>query len=290
MQRLAVLITCHNRRDNTLRCLSSLFNQVGLAGAIEVSVFLTDDGSGDGTATAVANSFPSVRVIHGDGTLYWNGGMRRAWEESMKTAFDYYLWLNDDTILFPQALSSMIDQYEALALDGHAQSVVVGSTRDKLTHYTTYGGVQRHKGWQLLKFTLIEPSPSQATRCDTFNGNCVLIPRAVVECVGTLDKAFTHGMGDFDYGLRAAASGVSLWIAPGHLGICPRNDAAGTWRDLTVSLCERLRRVREPKGLPPREWWVFTRRHAGPLWPIYWMRPYLHLVTEHLVNSRRQRQ
>jgi hypothetical protein len=33
----------------------------------------------------------------------------------------------------------------------------------------------------------------------------------------------------------------------------------------------------QPKGLPPQEWSVFARRHAGVLWPIYWLLPYMRL-------------
>jgi hypothetical protein len=32
------------------------------------------------------------------------------------------------------------------------------------------------------------------------------------------------------------------------------------------------------KGLPWRSWWVLTRRHAGPFWPVFFLWPYVRVV------------
>ena len=122
-KKLAVLMTCHNRREKTLRCLTSLFSCRPEAG-LELSVYLVDDGSSDGTGDAVRQAYPSVSVIRGDGTLFWNRGMRKAWEDALKKNADFYLWLNDDTVLYPSALVHLLEasrQMEHLA-------VICGST------------------------------------------------------------------------------------------------------------------------------------------------------------------
>ena len=130
-------------------------------------------------------------------------------------------------------------------------------------------------------------------QCSTMNGNCVLIPRKVRELVGELDAAFVHGAGDFDYGLRAASRGCSIWIAPGVLGECRVNGNTRPWLAAGLSLTERFRYVASPKGLPFKPWLVFTKRHMGLLWPVYWGYPYLKLIANHLLKSvpfRRARQ
>ena len=38
---------------------------------------------------------------------------------------------------------------------------------------------------------------------------------------------------------------------------------------------QHLARLRGPKGLPPREWLRFSRRWAGPLWPVYAASPFV---------------
>src|SRR5215213_1125781 len=100
---LAVLITCHNRRAKTIACLDALFTQARFAGGFRV--FLVDDGSTDGTREAVEAQFSNVTILRGNGTLFWCGGMRKAFAAAAPSDPDHYLWLNDDTRLDPDALS-----------------------------------------------------------------------------------------------------------------------------------------------------------------------------------------
>ena len=41
--------------------------------------------------------------------------MRVAFAEAMRSGFDYYLWLNDDTGLYPKALYTLLEASEKLA-------------------------------------------------------------------------------------------------------------------------------------------------------------------------------
>ena len=59
MQTIAVLITCHNRKTKTLRCLENLLKKETTKNVI-VDVYLTDDGCTDGTPEAVAELYPQV--------------------------------------------------------------------------------------------------------------------------------------------------------------------------------------------------------------------------------------
>jgi GT2 family glycosyltransferase len=203
--------------------------------------------------------------------------MRLAMTEAMKSDPDFYWWLNDDTLVEQDALARLLETSTSLADAGVATPIVVGSTRDPETGQVTYGGWARASWWHPLRFRLVEPTAAPA-RCDAMNGNCTLIPRSVVEKVGNLDPAFTHGRGDYDYALRAWASGCSVWVAAGYFGECSHNSPCGSWRDTNARLPDRLERVLHPKGLPPREWAIFSRRHAGPLWPLYWSGTYVKLV------------
>jgi GT2 family glycosyltransferase len=238
-----------------------------------MAVYVVDDGSTDGTAEAISEHFPSVRLLQGDGNLYWNGAMRLAFAEALRQDFDYYLWLNDDTTLFPDSLPRML---RAAAKYGD-RAIIVGSARDPDTGGLSYGGVRRMHRWRPFEFTWIAPRDGDVA-VHTMNGNCVLIPRAIAQKVGNLDPAFTHGMGDFDYGLRASALRLPVIAVRGFVGECKRNDLQGGWLDASLPLSVRMRKALGPKGLPPRELAVFARRHAGPFWPIYWALAYRHLL------------
>ena len=74
---VAVLLTVHNRKNETLRCLSCLYSQESQL-IYSLSVFMTDDGCTDGTIEAVRDKFHDVRIVKGDGSLFWNRGMLKA--------------------------------------------------------------------------------------------------------------------------------------------------------------------------------------------------------------------
>ena len=104
-------------------------------------------------------------------------------------------------------------------------------------------------------------------------GNIVLIPRSVAERLGNLEAAFTHQRGDLDYGLRAKKLGCSIFVAPGYLGACPQNSVNGSWVDMNLSPYQRLKKALQIKAFPLKEWTIFSKRHSGPLWFIYWTFP-----------------
>jgi len=111
----AVLLTCFNRKEKTLSCLESIYAQSNKEG-FTLKVYLVDDGSTDGTSEAVKKNFPQVNVIKGDGTLFWNGGMRVAFSKAMENEHDYYLWLNDDTFIYPDSLKILIETSKSIKL------------------------------------------------------------------------------------------------------------------------------------------------------------------------------
>ena len=218
---LAVLITCHNRCNTTLACLHALYQQ-----ETNFDVYLVDDGSSDGTSEAVKANYPAVNILKGDGNLFWVGGMRLAFSEALKNGYDYYLWLNDDTILDSNALPNLLNTHHCLTKRGHPNSIVVGSVRDPLTGNLTYGGrIRSSLRWD-RKLEPVEPG-LEPIECDTMQGNCVLIPYSVAEKVGNIDAAFIHTLGDLDYGLRSRMLSCSVWIAPGYVATCPQKLCTG---------------------------------------------------------------
>jgi GT2 family glycosyltransferase len=110
------------------------------------------------------------------------------------------------------------------------------------------------------------------------NGNCVLVPHEIAQVVGNLEAGFAHAMGDTDYGLRTRKAGFKLWISSSFVGTCETNSAKGAFNDPALPLSLRWDRMMQPKGLPLASWWLFTSRHGGLLWPLYFVWPYLRVV------------
>lgn len=274
---IAVILTCHNRKDKTLTCLKDLMNQDGISN-VDLDVYLVDDGSTDGTSDAVKQNFPRVNVLQGDGTLYWNGGMRYAFSVAIKSDYDYYLWLNDDTYLYSNALKVLLKTSNVKQRE-RKDVIVTGTIVDTNTKKENFGGRNIKSKFQPLKFIMVK-SKNELQLCDTFNGNVVLIPHKVAQEIGNISQEFSkqHG-GDIDYGLRAKYAGFESWVAPGVIGTCSSNPLTGTIFDTSLCLKERRKIMNTPRGVPPaKEWMIFTKRHAGFLWPFYWFRTIIRVI------------
>jgi GT2 family glycosyltransferase len=271
--RIAVSITCFNRKELTLAALERLFAQE-FRSSESLSVYLVDDGSTDGTAEAVTGMFPQVDVLRGDGSLFWNGGMRKALEAAMQVGYDYYLWLNDDGILYSDAIERLISCAEEYR-QRDVPAIITGTMVSPTTGERTYGGQAKRIEGLKVHFDAVHPDPLRPIECSTMNGNLVLVPDVVARRLVNLDPIFRHQIGDVDYGLRAAQAGFRVVTAPGTHGVCSDNSRDGTWRDGSIPLKSRWRQIMSPKGAPPREWIHYVRRHFGWRWPFYAVSPYL---------------
>lgn len=273
---LAVLVACHNRRATTLACLDALWAQA--QPGLQMRLYLFDDGSTDGTAEAVRARHPGATVLHGDGQQFWNRSMHQAFAQALRDGHDAYLWLNDDTALFPQALA-LLQSAAGQARETYGQdAIVVGATCEPQGGALSYGAGRRSSPrWRPFRHEMVPPN-GEIQPVHLMNGNCVWIPAAAAARVGNLDPVYEHAMGDTDYALRALQAGVPLVLAADYIGCCARNPVQGSIRDPSLSLRQRWRVAVSRKGLPPRSWWHFCRRHGGPLWPLHFAWGYLHIL------------
>lgn len=275
--RIAVLIASYNRRDTTLRAVRAV---KAVGGSIDLQVVLLDDGSSDGTAAAVAAIDPGAVILQGDGNSFWNGGLHRAWEYALGLDVDAFLWLNDDVALDSDALARLMTSYHNLAVSrGDERFILVGATRNAAGSIT-YSGKHYRSYPFAFQLDFVPPDKEELRAIDAFNGNIVLVPREVVDEIGINDPLFRHGLGDYEYGLRASRRGVAVLLMPGTLGVCEanargRNKAFGG-RDL--SLREQWQLVNTPKGLPFRDWWHITRLYSGKWFLLHFFIPYRWLV------------
>jgi GT2 family glycosyltransferase len=264
-------------------CLGEVFRQTSQED-LNVSVFLVDDGSTDGTADVVKANYPKVQVLIGNGNLFWNRGMHLAFGAALERGFDYYFWLNDDTHLHEGAIRVLINIHQELSANDKGASIIIGSTRDPVSGDFTYGGYLRSRSSPFrLGLRLVAPS-EKLNSCDSFCGNCVLIPQQVADKVGNINPVYMHRWGDVDYGLRALEQGIHTWIAPGFLADCETNPVADRWKNPEFQLVDRFRDLNSIKGLGEHDWPAFLKRHGGIFWPIIWVRPYLRIILEALFS------
>lgn len=271
MKSIAVLLTVFNRKEKTLQCLSNLFNQE-IPQGYSLDVYLTNDGCTDGTPQAVKELFPQVKIIDGDGNLFWNRGMWTAWDAASKAKdYDFYFWLNDDTFLYDEAVLKLVNT----SIKYEDKAIIVGVTESLDKTHTTYGGRIPKKG--------IPEVNGEESKCVSFNGNIVLIPKYVYDSIGKMDPYYSHSYGDFDYGFTATKYNVAIYQTGTYLGACDEHPTLSTWCNPEVPLRKRWMALHRPNGQPPKEVFHFESKFLGVRKAIFhYFTTYLHCLVPQL--------
>lgn len=245
---IAVLITCFNRKEKTLNCLENLFHITN-----DVDVYLVDDNSNDGTKEAIKNSFPQVHIISGNGNLFWNRGMHIAWQTAMSEAdYDFFLWLNDDSIPYPYLLQELL-HCSKLKDD---KAIISGLIENAEKTKVIYGGRDFERN--LIQAT------GKMESIRNLNGNVVLVPSVVVKKIGILDPYFHHDLGDVDYGYRAQKNNIEVVTTERPVAYGFENPIM-RMRLKSSSLKERIKYLYSPLGANPRINFYFRKKYFGYL-------------------------
>lgn len=264
MKRIAVLLTCFNRKDKTLTCLHHLFNAYESYKSIfYVSVYLTDDKCVDGTPEAVLREFldKDIHILTGTGSLYWAGGMRNSWKEALKCSYDGYLLLNDDTYVFNNLFKEIQDTHIYCLKHFNAEGIYIGTTcspenQDEIT----YGGSVIINRWKVTEKKVI-PNGKIPQKCDRGNANIMYVTSGAVQKLGILHDSFTHGLADYDYTLTANSKGVPVLITPNICGTCDYDHPSYYGVFLKKNLVNRIRFTYSPLGLNLPDQLIYIRRN-----------------------------
>ena len=188
-----ILVPVHNRKEITLNCLSTLKQSGDLE---RYRIVVVDDGSTDGTASAIHSLYPEVKVLNGDGNLWWTGAMALGMEYAEAHGAEYFIWLNDDCLPQPQTLQLIVEFMET-----HPDTIASAS------FYTTESTIPVvHNGFKGRKS--LAAHAGEVIYVDGTSGWCVGIPASVFRKIGGLEvHKFPHYGGDSMYTLKATRSG-----------------------------------------------------------------------------------
>ncbi|EEI93422.1 glycosyltransferase, group 2 family protein [Sphingobacterium spiritivorum ATCC 33300] len=274
--KIAVLITVFNRVEKTLLCMKSLFEAERTGMAIDFKVFMTDDGSTDGTTKIIKEAFPmqNIEILEGNGQLFWNGGMINSWTAAIREGvFDGYLWLNNDSIILPNIWTELV------AADKYAKTkfgkggIYVGSTYNKEKNGLSYGGFDFINKWTLRDKFLIPDGSFQ--HCEAAHGNITYVSKDVVKEKGIFCDKYIHSGGDHDYSYLAHKDGFPVFILREYVGICENDHIEKDGSDFKkLSLKERFNYLKSPLGFNLHNTLLFNRRCFPYRYPFVWLAGY----------------
>ena len=267
MKKIAALYTCHNRKKKTLASLESL-NEVikTLDKDIIFDIYLTDDGSTDGTSEEVTKKFPKVQIINGDGNLFWAEGMRVSWKKALEKEYDGFLLLNDDVEIYSNVIEQLMLTHAHCLKKYNTSGVYIGATENKVENKLTYSGSVILNRFLYTQKRLAPNGDYQ--KCDVANANIMLVSKSVVDKIGILSEGYSHGMADYDYALTANKNKVPVLIAPEYCGHCV-NDHKDKYLDFEKkSFKERKQLLYSPTGLAFGSYKNYMRKFFPARYPL----------------------
>lgn len=219
---LSVIIVSWNVRQHLLRCLASLERELGQLEA-EPEVLVIDNASSDGSAEAVEDAFPWVRLVrspHNRGYPAANNlGLSQAGGE-------FLLFLNPDTEVQPGSLEALLDFARR-----HPQGGVVGpqllnpdgSVQSSRRRFPTLWTAllesttleyrwPRNPGVRHLR--MLDRPNGEAMRVDWVYGAAFLVRRSAAEAVGPLDEGYFIYSEELDWCRRMVDAGWEVWYCP----------------------------------------------------------------------------
>jgi GT2 family glycosyltransferase len=248
--RVSVLIVSYNTRD-------LLLEAVGPLAGTNVELIVADNASVDGSADAVADRFPNVRLARLPTNRGFAAGVNHA---ATLASGEVLLLLNPDAVLpadGPARLARFLTERPRAAAVGAALRYADG--RPQPAGFRFPGLVQ--VGLDLWPVSRLAGSPlngrvpsnGRPVPIDHPLGACMAISRRAWEDVGPLDPGYFMYVEEVDWCRRARRRGWEIWHDPGvvavhHAGAATRQQPDAMFVELWRS---RLR---------------YYERHASPLY------------------------
>lgn len=199
-----ILLNWHGWRD-TIACLDSLAR----LDYQNYHVLVVDNGSTDDSVARIRTAHPDIPVLETGRNLGFSGGCNVGIRRALDDGANYVWLLNNDTMVDPQALSSMVAEAEADPRAGAVGSVLYHMDNPSVVQAWGGGKVSFWSGRTRHHQTQV---PS--TELHYLTGASILIRRRALEEVGLLDEStFFMYWEDTDFSFRLRKAGWRLAVA-----------------------------------------------------------------------------
>jgi hypothetical protein len=199
-----------NRRDDTLACLESL----SASNYDNLQVMVLDNASSDGSVEAISARFPAVETVRLEHNLGYAGNNNVGIRRALAQGADWVFVLNEDTLVEPDCLSTLI----AAALSGPRVGVVgpMVYTFDPGQIISSAGGAI---DWHIadapnIGMGQVDNGQFPARPVDYINGCGLLISRVAIEAAGLIDDTFFIYFEETDWCARVRKAGFEIHFVP----------------------------------------------------------------------------
>jgi hypothetical protein len=214
VKRLEIVVLNWNGLEDTRALLRSLRACRAPEGWTN-AVLVVDNGSSDGSATALEMEFPEIAVLALGENRRFAGGNNAGLKDALDRGADAVMLLNNDTEADPALCERLLLALEQDPDAGAAAPLIYFAPPSQQIWYAGGRcvpalGFAAHRGLRSRddgRYRAVE-------RTGYLTGCCLLATRAAWERVGPLDERYFIYAEDADWCLRARAAGFKLLFVP----------------------------------------------------------------------------
>jgi GT2 family glycosyltransferase len=202
-----IIVLGWNGCQDTVDCLYSLQH----LDYPKCNVLFVDNGSTDGTVSAVRAQFPRVRILENGKNLGFAQGNNVGIRYALNHNADYIFLLNNDATVEPDTLARLVEIAESDARIGMLCPTIT-SYFDRTKHY-----VGARIFWDAGVGVEIERSTDglpETLDTDYAPGCALLIKSSVIRQIGLLDPDYFAYFEDVDWSLRCSKAGSRVVVVP----------------------------------------------------------------------------
>ncbi len=207
---VGAIILNTNRKEDTLACLSSL-QKCNYSNLI---IWVLDNFSTDGSVEAIYEQFPQTKIIQLTENKGYAGNNNAGISAALEAGVDWIFILNEDTILDPDAISSLV----RFGMSNNQ----IGILGPIVYHFDEPNVIQSAGGkinqeWQAVHIGQNEEDREQFSYpipVDWISGCSIMVRRDVIEQVGGIDERYFYYWEETEWCIRARKAGWQIWMVP----------------------------------------------------------------------------
>lgn len=208
--KIAIILLNYNGKKDTLECLDSLSHLE----YDNYEVIVVDNGSLDDSVKMISSLFPKITLIETHENLGFSEGNNVGIRYAIKNNFDYFLLLNNDTIVEPTLLKFFIQAAEKNPKGGiFGAKIFRYYERDTIDHF---GGLWNKDkvDFDVIGLGKKDLGFDKYQLVDYICGCAFFISKKVIEKIGLLEPSYFLIWEDTDYCYHAKNAGFDLISVP----------------------------------------------------------------------------
>ena len=209
--KLSIILINHNGKADLRECLLSL-EKNGPSSSHEIIV--VDNNSSDGSQALLRESFPQVKLISCQENLGFSRANNLGIENSRG---EYLLFLNPDTLIYPEALEVLLRELQG---EPRAGGVGPAMLQGENRYQVSFGQKRNFFSEFIQKFIqnpyyrLLLKSTQKKRETGWLSGACLLLRKKAVLDVRGFDENFFLFFEDIDLCFRLRENGWKLFFVP----------------------------------------------------------------------------